>query len=374
MRELSAAAEQAAMADNYGNNFGCGSNFGAKTSYSSGCLGMSLKVAACPNQSVCEEGFVAKQPHVQDKFCSQCRGGFAVSARQVRALHDGQPSEYVNSPHAGFWNGTTPELYRVMNQHRRCKGPTLILFKDDAPDAPGKFAPMPAACVREGGVIWLRVAYGTLVPLMTTRKRAAASQPARQVRAAADIVGRSTLGDLADLADLASASGSDAGGALRSQPFASLYQRPPCPLATSAPSSTSTTSRVRDGEAAMLGAPRGDEAEEPDHESEEEDGEVEMAVSAVEVGEAVERPNGTLPVPVLVPVPVPGYLPRPCTCCRNVKVRCDRRDPCGRCRRLGIRCTVPATVRRGRPTNEDRRSALKEAEMQAAVQLVCMHV
>jgi len=48
--------------------------------------------------------------------------------------------------------------------------------------------------------------------------------------------------------------------------------------------------------------------------------------------------------------PTPGKLPRPCTCCRLAKVRCDRNDPCTRCIRLSIECTVPKSVPRGRPS------------------------
>ena len=86
----------------------------------------------------------------------------------MRALHDDQLREYANTSREGFWNESTPVPYRVINQHRRCKGPTLILFKGDAPD--GAFAQMPEGCVsRDEGVVWLCVAYGTLVPLMKTR-------------------------------------------------------------------------------------------------------------------------------------------------------------------------------------------------------------
>ena len=49
-------------------------------------------------------------------------------------------------------------------------------------------------------------------------------------------------------------------------------------------------------------------------------------------------------------LPVEGdMLPRPCTRCRTSRVLCDRKHPCSRCVRLGYECTVPESVRRGRP-------------------------
>jgi hypothetical protein len=56
-----------------------------------------------------------------------------------------------------------------------------------------------------------------------------------------------------------------------------------------------------------------------------------------------EVPPDSLPVDDLT------ELPRPCSLCRRSKILCDRQAPCGRCTRLGIRCTIPPTVRRGRP-------------------------
>ena len=263
-----------------------------------------------------------------------------------------------------------------MNQHRRCKGPTLVLFKDDAPDAPSKFAPMPADCVRPGGVVWLRVAYGTLIPLSTTRKRAAASQMARQVV------------DQAEWRAAKQPTISHVGGALSYQPFASLYQ-PPYPLATFAPLPASSTLGVAwSGESVSAGASTsrssphgsapcstsGENDVTSGHESEAEamlgnalagGGEEAFGASA-EAGGVVGldwRPPIEWPARQL---PVIGCLPRTCASCRSAKVRCDLQDPCSRCRRLGLECTVATEHRRGRPTDKDR-------QIQAAVQLVCMH-
>lgn len=47
--------------------------------------------------------------------------------------------------------------------------------------------------------------------------------------------------------------------------------------------------------------------------------------------------------------PTVGKLHRPCTNCRNSRVRCDRNLPCSRCTRLGVACYPPPTIKRGRP-------------------------
>jgi len=43
-------------------------------------------------------------------------------------------------------------------------------------------------------------------------------------------------------------------------------------------------------------------------------------------------------------------LHRPCVACRTSRVLCDRGFPCSRCVDKGFTCTVPESVRRGRPT------------------------
>jgi hypothetical protein len=55
-------------------------------------------------------------------------------------------------------------------------------------------------------------------------------------------------------------------------------------------------------------------------------------------------------------------LPRPCSNCRRSKILCDRQGPCGRCTRLGMECTVPPTVRRGRPPRENPSRSVPEAK------------
>ena len=55
-------------------------------------------------------------------------------------------------------------------------------------------------------------------------------------------------------------------------------------------------------------------------------------------------------------------LHRPCAACRQARVLCDRKHPCGRCTRLGLytTCAAPPTVKRGRPTNEMRQERLEK--------------
>ena len=60
-------------------------------------------------------------------------------------------------------------------------------------------------------------------------------------------------------------------------------------------------------------------------------------------------------------------LHRPCASCRAARVLCDRHLPCGRCVRLGqaSACSVPPTVKRGRPTNAMRQDRLEKLAVEA---------
>ena len=131
------------------------------------CIGNTIKVQGWPQQTVCEEGFQAGQPHLQNKFCKICRAGFAVSAAYIRRLPPDSQAKFINSTRSGFWS-SSPELegasYRVINQHHRCVGPTLILF--NGPPPPGDWPALPPGIVRPTGEVWLRVAYSTLVPFV----------------------------------------------------------------------------------------------------------------------------------------------------------------------------------------------------------------
>ena len=53
-------------------------------------------------------------------------------------------------------------------------------------------------------------------------------------------------------------------------------------------------------------------------------------------------------------------LPRPCMTCRKRRTLCDRRKPCSRCMRLGVECTLPPTVKRGRPSAADQLAKIEE--------------
>lgn len=138
------------------------------------CLGYELK-AGVPNQQECVAGFVPGQPHLQDKFCRNCiMNGFAVRAAQVRILKDAGSQKYCNDTRGGFWKSTTAP-FRVINHHRRCRAPPLVMFRgdvqveqiesDDASNGgDGALGGVPDD-LQADGVIWFRVAYGTLVPI-----------------------------------------------------------------------------------------------------------------------------------------------------------------------------------------------------------------
>lgn len=55
--------------------------------------------------------------------------------------------------------------------------------------------------------------------------------------------------------------------------------------------------------------------------------------------------------------------------CRAARVLCNRGWPCSRCERLGLECTVPKTVRRGRPTTAmvlERETLRKQEEAESS--------
>ena len=95
-----------------------------------------------------------------------------MSASRVRALSEAQlaRNEFNNGFRMGFWNESASPPYRVINHHARCRGPTLVIFRGEAPYHPD-WAPMPPEWVtrtegEEGeGVIWMRVGYNTILPV-----------------------------------------------------------------------------------------------------------------------------------------------------------------------------------------------------------------
>ena len=132
-----------------------------------GCLGLEVKSAG-PS---CDRNFRRGQPHLKEKFCGACRPGFGVPGECVRAFPAGL--SLSNTTRAGFW--ATGELagtmvqFRVFNQHtKRCQGDPLILFKAAPPAEPlpgVSWPPLPKGLLRPNGEVWLRLAYGTLIPI-----------------------------------------------------------------------------------------------------------------------------------------------------------------------------------------------------------------
>lgn len=149
----------------------------ARPAQQAGCFGIQLKALDDTNNSPCVEGFVAGQPHLTNKFCRNCCvEGLAVQASRVRALAEDARATFKNTNGEGFWSIDTAKVavpFRVINQHKRCVGPALVLFAEDLPpDAQSaEWYPVPPEYVTSEGLVWLRVAYATLIPM---RKRGAA--------------------------------------------------------------------------------------------------------------------------------------------------------------------------------------------------------
>ena len=97
------------------------------------CQGIKMKQTAVCGQLPCEEGFKPGQPHIQNKFCSTCREGFAISGAYLRCIPPELLPFFTNTTRAGFWNMPNPMKpqplhqvpYRVINQHLRCQGNLL---------------------------------------------------------------------------------------------------------------------------------------------------------------------------------------------------------------------------------------------------------
>jgi hypothetical protein len=138
------------------------------------CQGIKMKQTAVCGQLPCEEGFKPGQPHIQNKFCSTCREGFAISGAYLRCIPPELLPFFTNTTRAGFWNMPNPMKpqplhqvpYRVINQHLRCQGPPMICFQGPPPAL--DWAHMPEGVIRASGEVWLRVNYGTLVPIVAS--------------------------------------------------------------------------------------------------------------------------------------------------------------------------------------------------------------
>ena len=60
--------------------------------------------------------------------------------------------------------------YRLINQTLHCRGPKLLIFEGPAP-TDHLWGELPATWVWPGGLVRLRTAYGTLVPIETNNFR-----------------------------------------------------------------------------------------------------------------------------------------------------------------------------------------------------------
>ena len=60
--------------------------------------------------------------------------------------------------------------YRLINQTLHCRGPKLLIFEGPAP-TDHHWAELPSTWVWPGGLVRLRTAYGTLVPIETNNTR-----------------------------------------------------------------------------------------------------------------------------------------------------------------------------------------------------------
>lgn len=141
---------------------------------SNGCIGKELKALFGEN-TACEESFVAGQPHLTNKFCPTCcLEGFAVPAAHIRGLTVEAQARLKNTTCEGFWSDGAEDMevpFRIINQHKRCDGEPLVLLKYEPPTESKHFVEAPADCVTSDGLVWLRVAYATLVPFTRRRER-----------------------------------------------------------------------------------------------------------------------------------------------------------------------------------------------------------
>ena len=482
------------------------------------CLGGQLKLVGTPHQADCEPGFVPGQPHLQDKFCKPCcMKGFAVSCSLVRVLGAHARSRYKNTTREGFWNKSGPcPPFRVLNQHLRCVGSALIMFCEAPSDESDDWSQLPESLVAEGGVVWLRVAYGTLIPVLRRKERGGH----KKVWAAlGDTEGSPTeglvpmptsitplLNDEDSLpSDISRASYSDSSSPPASQPSPALdslgmgadlledcrlfgeggwdlleelgfdrgfdEREGFCSLlaptgdeaaleetdATEAGASSAKRPRHTDAaaeeEGELAGAATEQEGPLPHgkastHVADAMSGELPPQSSvkegfhslplahsmvlpvtwaipfsepsalpmapclSAEASAAGLTPPASMPAPVPAPMPASSMLPassmpapmqglicqpsaqeqrpplygqamppseppcgplpshnllsRPCTACREAKIRCNRAAPvCQRCEHLGIPCFLPANVKRGRPSNADKKTKLAAAAAQA---------
>ena len=120
----------------------------------------------------CTGGFKPGSAHMKNKFCDQCRAGFTVEANRVCALIAEDMDRYDNTSASGVWKRSVgvAARYRLINQTLHCRGPKLFIFEGPAP-TDHAWGELPPTWVWPGGLVRLRTAYGTLVPIETTTVR-----------------------------------------------------------------------------------------------------------------------------------------------------------------------------------------------------------
>ena len=109
---------------------------------------------------------------MKNKFCDQCRAGFTIPAERVCALTPEDMDRYDNTSASGVWKRSigVAARYRLINQTLHCRGPKLLIFEGPAP-TDHLWGELPPTWVWPGGLVRLRTAYGTLVPIETNNFR-----------------------------------------------------------------------------------------------------------------------------------------------------------------------------------------------------------
>ena len=120
----------------------------------------------------CTVGFKPGTAHMKNKFCDQCRAGFTIPAERVRALLPEDKDRFDNASASGVWKRSigVAARYRLINQTLHCRGPKLLIFEGPAP-TDHLWGELPPTWVWPGGLVRLRTAYGTLVPIETNNFR-----------------------------------------------------------------------------------------------------------------------------------------------------------------------------------------------------------
>ena len=120
----------------------------------------------------CTLGFKPGTAHMKNKFCDQCRAGFTIPAERVCALIPEDMDRYDNTSASGVWKRSigVAARYRLINQTLHCRGPKLLIFEGPAP-TDHHWGELPPTWVWPGGLVRLRTAYGTLVPIETNNFR-----------------------------------------------------------------------------------------------------------------------------------------------------------------------------------------------------------